>query len=77
MVVFRAAASGRLIALGRLARLGSSNRQSHAICNPIDASSLVQAAGLMVLDGDLHGVLHSGVLSRVTMIVSFAEAHPF
>jgi len=30
----------------------------------IDASSLVQAAGLMVLDGDLHGVLHSGVLSH-------------
>src|SRR5579884_631078 len=30
----------------------------------IDASSLVQAAGLMVLDSDLHGVLHSGVLSH-------------
>jgi hypothetical protein len=29
----------------------------------IDASSLLQPAGLMVLDGDLHGVLHSGVLS--------------
>jgi hypothetical protein len=30
----------------------------------IEASSLVQAAGLMVLDGDLHGVLHSGVLAH-------------
>src|SRR5271166_5082859 len=30
----------------------------------IDASSLLQAAGLMVLDGELHGLLHSGVLSH-------------
>ena len=29
----------------------------------IDACSFLQAAGLMVLDGDLQGVLHSGVLS--------------
>ncbi|SRR5579875_2670930 len=46
----------------------------------VDASSLLQAAGLMVSDGDLHGVLHSGALcpqvSHSTLVRLSAPKRP-